>query len=120
MPLVRVDLIRGRGTRDVRTTDDEVQRSLIDILKFPERDRFQSITQHEPDENRLWRPTPEPLCVLADLRVVLCTDAAPVARDRIVRRAVDDPHRAAHADHQPPKPWFRPSRSQPRGRGRCQ
>ncbi|MER6523965.1 AAA family ATPase [Streptomyces sp. NPDC001508] len=51
-------------------------------------------------QDRLWRPNLEPLTALADLRVVLCTTAAPVAHDRIVQRVRTDPHRAAHADHE--------------------
>lgn len=51
-------------------------------------------------QDRLWRPNLEPLTALADLRVVLCTTAATVAHDRIVQRVQDDPHRAAHADHE--------------------
>ncbi|MFF9212825.1 MULTISPECIES: tautomerase family protein [unclassified Streptomyces] len=50
MPLVRIDLIRGRSREDIKSIADAVQQSLIDVLKIPERDRFQIITQHDPDE----------------------------------------------------------------------
>ncbi|MFE9319680.1 tautomerase family protein [Nocardia sp. NPDC052278] len=50
MPLVRIDMIRGRRPEDVRTIADAVQQSLIDVLKIPERDRFQIVTQHDADE----------------------------------------------------------------------
>ncbi|MFI6493235.1 tautomerase family protein [Streptomyces sp. NPDC050564] len=50
MPLVRIDTIRGRGPEAVRAIADAVQQSLIDVLKIPERDRFQIITQHDADE----------------------------------------------------------------------
>ncbi|MFJ9741998.1 tautomerase family protein [Streptomyces sp. NPDC101166] len=50
MPLVRIDLIRGRSPEAVKAIADAVQKSLIDVLKIPERDRFQIITQHDPDE----------------------------------------------------------------------
>ncbi|WP_433527075.1 tautomerase family protein [Nocardia pseudovaccinii] len=50
MPLVRIDMIRGRRPEDVRAIADAVQQSLIDVLKIPERDRFQIITQHDADE----------------------------------------------------------------------
>ncbi|MET8976430.1 tautomerase family protein [Streptomyces sp. NPDC004539] len=50
MPLVRIDLIRGRGPENVRAIADAVQQSLIDVLKIPVRDRFQIITQHDADE----------------------------------------------------------------------
>ncbi|MFG3296207.1 tautomerase family protein [Streptomyces sp. NPDC048179] len=50
MPLVRIDLIRGRSPENIRAIADAVQQSLIDVLKVPERDRFQIVTQHDPDE----------------------------------------------------------------------
>ncbi|MGW1817399.1 tautomerase family protein [Streptomyces sp. NPDC002125] len=50
MPLVRIDLIRGRSPDNIRAIADAVQHSLIDVLKIPERDRFQIVTQHDPDE----------------------------------------------------------------------
>ncbi|MEU9454494.1 tautomerase family protein [Streptomyces sp. NPDC048277] len=50
MPLVRIDLIRGRSPENIRAIADAVQQSLIDVLEIPERDRFQILTQHDPDE----------------------------------------------------------------------
>lgn len=50
MPLVRIDLIRGRSPEAVKAIAEAVQQSLIDVLQVPERDRFQIVTQHEPDE----------------------------------------------------------------------
>lgn len=50
MPLARIDLIRGRDAESVRALADAVQQSLVDVLHIPERDRFQIITQHDPDE----------------------------------------------------------------------
>ncbi|MFF9496572.1 tautomerase family protein [Streptomyces flaveolus] len=50
MPLVRIDMIRGRSPENIRAITDAVQQSLIDVLKIPERDRFQIVTQHDPDE----------------------------------------------------------------------
>ncbi|MFC8142399.1 tautomerase family protein [Streptomyces paradoxus] len=50
MPLVRIDMIRGHAPESIRAIADAVQQSLIDVLKIPERDRFQIITQHDPDE----------------------------------------------------------------------
>ncbi|WP_405779167.1 tautomerase family protein [Streptomyces sp. NBC_01378] len=50
MPLVRIDMIRGRSPENIWAIADAVQRSLIDVLKIPERDRFQIVTQHDPDE----------------------------------------------------------------------
>ncbi|MEU1180083.1 tautomerase family protein [Streptomyces sp. NPDC005820] len=50
MPMARIDMIRGRDPESVRAVADAVQQSLIDVLHIPERDRFQIITQHDPDE----------------------------------------------------------------------
>ncbi|WP_030343612.1 tautomerase family protein [Streptomyces sp. NRRL S-1022] len=50
MPLVRIDMIRGRSPENVRAITDAVQQSLVDVLEIPERDRFQIVTQHDPDE----------------------------------------------------------------------
>lgn len=49
-------------------------------------------------QDRLWRPNLEPLTGLAHLRVIRCTTAADVAHGRIVHRAKEDAHRAAHGD----------------------
>lgn len=49
-------------------------------------------------QDRLWRPNLEPLTDLAPLRVIRCTTQADVAHGRIVQRAKEDAHRAAHGD----------------------
>lgn len=51
-------------------------------------------------QDRLWRPNLEPFVGLADIRVIRCTVPAATACDRIVRRADQNTHRAAHADHE--------------------
>lgn len=50
MPLVRIDMIRGRSPEQVRAVTDAVQHALVEVLGIPERDRFQIVTQHEADE----------------------------------------------------------------------
>ncbi|MER5719370.1 tautomerase family protein [Streptomyces sp. NPDC002132] len=50
MPLVRIDMARGRGPENIRAIADAVQQALIDVLKIPDRDRFQIVTQHDPDD----------------------------------------------------------------------
>ncbi|GGK81881.1 hypothetical protein Sme01_62680 [Sphaerisporangium melleum] len=49
-------------------------------------------------QDRLWRPTLQPLVALADIRVIRCTVDASVALDRIAGRADLDIRRAAHGD----------------------
>jgi len=50
MPLVRIDMIRGRSPEQVGAVADAVQHALVDVLRIPERDRFQIVTQHDADE----------------------------------------------------------------------
>jgi predicted kinase len=52
-------------------------------------------------QDRVWRPGLEPLRGLADLRVVHCVVDAKVARERILRRAAENPLRRVHADAGP-------------------
>ncbi|POX50596.1 tautomerase family protein [Streptomyces sp. Ru72] len=49
MPLVRIDLIRGRRPDDVTAIADAVHRALVDVLEIPQRDRFQIISEHDAD-----------------------------------------------------------------------
>ncbi|MBF6329376.1 tautomerase family protein [Nocardia transvalensis] len=50
MPLVRIDLIRGRTRDQINTLADTVHRAIVDVLGIPERDRFQIITQHDAED----------------------------------------------------------------------
>src|ERR1700682_3880257 len=50
MPLVRISLIQGRTAAQRRDIGDAVHRALVQTIDVPERDRFQIITQHEPNE----------------------------------------------------------------------
>lgn len=50
MPLVRIDLIRGRKPDQVRAVGEHIHRAIVEVMKVPERDRFQIITQHEAYE----------------------------------------------------------------------
>jgi predicted kinase len=49
-------------------------------------------------QDKLWLPNLEPLAEIAAIRVVRCTVGTGVAHERIVRRARENAHRAAHAD----------------------
>jgi phenylpyruvate tautomerase PptA (4-oxalocrotonate tautomerase family) len=48
MPLVRIDMIKGRGEAEVAAIGDAVQRALVATMGVPARDRFQVISEHEP------------------------------------------------------------------------
>lgn len=47
MPLVRIDLIKGRSDAQIRAVADAVHSAVVEVLAIPERDRFQIITEHE-------------------------------------------------------------------------
>jgi phenylpyruvate tautomerase PptA (4-oxalocrotonate tautomerase family) len=50
VPLVRIDLVRGRSPQDVRRLADTVQEVMLDVFAAPPGDRYQVIHQHEPGE----------------------------------------------------------------------
>ncbi|KQQ21838.1 tautomerase [Rathayibacter sp. Leaf299] len=50
MPLVRIDLTRGRSREGVRAVADAIHTAIVETYGIPPRDRFQIITQHEPGE----------------------------------------------------------------------
>jgi len=48
MPLVRIDLLKGRPDREISAIGGAVQRALVECMNVPERDHFQVITEHAP------------------------------------------------------------------------
>lgn len=50
MPLVRIELPRGKNPEYRRTLGDVVYDAMIQTLNVPANDRFQVITEHPPDE----------------------------------------------------------------------
>ena len=50
MPLVRIDLNRGRSPEALRALADTVQEVMLEVFAAPERDRYQVIHQHDPGE----------------------------------------------------------------------
>ena len=49
MPLVKIDVLKGYSAAERRLIGDCVQRAMIETLSVPERDRFQLIAEHEPE-----------------------------------------------------------------------
>jgi phenylpyruvate tautomerase PptA (4-oxalocrotonate tautomerase family) len=49
MPLVRIDLVKGRPEPEIAALGNAVQKALVATMGVPERDRFQVITEHEPN-----------------------------------------------------------------------
>ncbi|QKJ25685.1 tautomerase family protein [Aquiluna borgnonia] len=50
MPLVRIDLVKGRATSDVQKIADAIHEALVEVMEIPVRDRFQVVTQHDAFE----------------------------------------------------------------------
>jgi 4-oxalocrotonate tautomerase len=50
MPLVRISLIKGRTAERRRRIGDAVHAALVETIGVPERDRFQLITEHDPND----------------------------------------------------------------------
>jgi phenylpyruvate tautomerase PptA (4-oxalocrotonate tautomerase family) len=46
MPLVRIDLLKGRPDPEVAAIGSAIHRALVEHLDVPERDHFQVITEH--------------------------------------------------------------------------
>jgi phenylpyruvate tautomerase PptA (4-oxalocrotonate tautomerase family) len=49
MPLARIDLIKGKSAEYCQTIGQIVYAAMVEILKAPENDRFQIITEHDAD-----------------------------------------------------------------------
>lgn len=50
MPLVRIDLVTGRPAGHRRQLGDLVYQAMVDILKAPQDDKFQILTEHPPSD----------------------------------------------------------------------
>ena len=50
MPLVYYDIVRGRSHDQVRALLDSTQAAIMEAFGTPERDRYQMVTEHSPDE----------------------------------------------------------------------
>jgi phenylpyruvate tautomerase PptA (4-oxalocrotonate tautomerase family) len=51
VPLVRIDVVEGRRTREeLRLLADTVQGVMLEVFAAPPRDRYQVITEHRPGQ----------------------------------------------------------------------
>ena len=48
MPLIRIDVIEGRSSDEIKTLLDATHRALVSVLKIPKRDRYQIVHEHRP------------------------------------------------------------------------
>ena len=56
MPFARIDLIKGKSPEYRRTIGQIVYTAMVEVLKAPENDRFQVITEHE-EANFIYDPS---------------------------------------------------------------
>ncbi len=50
MPLVRIDLLRGKSAEYRKALGEIVYHAMLDIINVPKDDKFQVITDHAPEE----------------------------------------------------------------------
>ncbi len=50
MPLVRIDVVRGRDTKQLRALLDAIHDAMVAAFDVPATDRYQILTQHDPGE----------------------------------------------------------------------
>jgi phenylpyruvate tautomerase PptA (4-oxalocrotonate tautomerase family) len=50
MPLVRIDLARGKTAQYRKSLGDIIYRAMTEVINVPKDDKFQIITEHAPDE----------------------------------------------------------------------
>jgi phenylpyruvate tautomerase PptA (4-oxalocrotonate tautomerase family) len=94
MPLVRIDLIRGKSADYRRTLGDIVYKALIDVINIPEDDKFQVITEHAPAElnvaeNYLGNRYSSEVIFI---QVTLSSGRSTEIKKAFYRRVVDDIH----------------------------
>ncbi|GAA2784847.1 hypothetical protein GCM10010441_07320 [Kitasatospora paracochleata] len=100
-PLVCRDELKERMAAEASGLTDDLDREAYREFFRMLRELLESqtgVVAEAAFQDRLWRPGLAPLLDLCDLRVVRCLVDPEVARQRIARRAVEDPARAVHAD----------------------
>jgi phenylpyruvate tautomerase PptA (4-oxalocrotonate tautomerase family) len=50
MPLVRISLAKGKAAQYRRQVGDAIHRALVETIDVPPADRFQLISEHEPED----------------------------------------------------------------------
>jgi hypothetical protein len=54
MPLMRIDMYRGRSKAEIKTILDIAYKVATEELHLLPRDRYQIVTQHDPEEMIVW------------------------------------------------------------------
>ena len=50
MPLVRIDLMRGKSAEYRKALGEVVYQAMVEVINVPKDDKFQVITEHAPEE----------------------------------------------------------------------
>jgi phenylpyruvate tautomerase PptA (4-oxalocrotonate tautomerase family) len=50
MPLITIDVIKGRSEAELRTLLDTVHAAMVEAFGVPNSDRYQILTEHEPHQ----------------------------------------------------------------------
>lgn len=50
MPLIKVDVVKGKKKEELSNILDNVHRAAVEAFEIPERDRYQILTQHDSNE----------------------------------------------------------------------
>ena len=50
MPLITIDVIKGRSEQELRTLLDTVHEAMVEAFGVPDSDRYQILTEHEPHQ----------------------------------------------------------------------
>ncbi len=50
MPLVRIAMIQGKTAEYRRAVCDAIHRALVETINVPEKDRFQLVSEHRPED----------------------------------------------------------------------
>ncbi|HEY6254522.1 MAG TPA: tautomerase family protein [Xanthobacteraceae bacterium] len=53
MPLVRIDLIRGKLAQYRKMVGEIIYNAMVDLINVPKNDKFQIITEHAPEDLNL-------------------------------------------------------------------
>lgn len=91
MPLVRIDLVKGQSIAYRHTIGDVVYEAMLATINVPANDRFQVITEHDPD-NFIFDPgylgiARTPACVFIQIAL---TDGRTLEMKRAFFKAIAD------------------------------
>ena len=102
MPLVRIDLARGKSAQYRKTLGDIIYRAMLEVINVPRDDKFQIITEHAPEELNV---TPTYLGIhyspdIVFIQVTLSQGRTVEQKAAFYKRIADDLHSELRIDPQ--------------------